>query len=96
MKKGFTMMEMILVMSVIVVIFLLTLPNIQKTMQVVNNKGCDAQLKIVDAAILQSTLKNDKTPISIAELIGDGFITERQQYCSDGTQIFIQNGQAAR
>ena len=96
MKKGFTLIEMVLVMSVIVIIFLLTLPNIQKTMGVVNSKGCDAQLKIVDAAILQSTLKNDRTPTSITELVNDGFLSSRQTKCSDGGAINIVGGQASK
>ena len=96
MKKGFTLIEMVLVMSVIVIIFLLTLPNIQKTMGVVNAKGCDAQLKIVDAAILQSTLKNDATPTNISQLVSDGFLSSRQTKCSDGSSIFITNGQASK
>lgn len=94
MKKAFTLIEMVLVMSVIVIIFLLTLPNIQKTMGLVNSKGCDAQLKVVDAAILQSTLKNDATPTSISQLVNDGFLTSRQTKCSDGSSISISNGQA--
>lgn len=96
MKKGFTLIEMVLVMSVIVVIFLLTLPNIQKTMVVVSSKGCDAQLKIVDAAILQSTLKHDRTPGSISDLVSDGFLSSRQTSCSDGSAIRVEGGQAVK
>lgn len=96
MKRAFTLIEMVLVMSVIVIIFLLTLPNIQKTMGVVNSKGCEAQLKIVDAAILQSTLKNDRTPTSISELVNDGFLSSRQASCADGGAIRIEGGQAVQ
>ncbi len=96
MKKGFTLIEMVLVMAVIVVLFLLTMPNIQSTMSVINNKGCDAQLKIVDSAILQWQLKNDSVPTSIHQLVSDSFITERQSFCSDGTAIKVINGQASR
>ncbi|QIK70154.1 prepilin-type N-terminal cleavage/methylation domain-containing protein [Erysipelothrix sp. HDW6C] len=96
MKKGFTLMEMILVMAVIVVLFLLTMPNIQKTLNVVNDKGCDAQLKVVDAAILQWQLKNDAIPNSISQLVSEQLITERQTQCSDGTAIGISNGQAVK
>lgn len=93
-EAAFTMMEMVLVMSVVVVLFLLTIPNIQTTMSVVNDKGCDAQKKIVDAAILQYTLKHDKTPNSISQLMSDGFLREKQNICNDGTEIRIVNGQA--
>ncbi len=96
MKKGFTLIEMVLVMSVIVIIFLLTLPNIQKTMKIVNDKGCDAQLKIVDAAILQYQLKNDAVPTDTQQLVDDGLITQRQTLCHDQGRISISNGQAVQ
>ncbi|CAM4194320.1 competence type IV pilus major pilin ComGC [Erysipelothrix aquatica] len=94
MKKGFTLIEMVLVMAVIVVLLLLTMPNIQRTLNVINEKGCDAQLKIIDAAILQWQLKHDGVPVSIQDLVTDEFITERQTRCSDGKNIEIVQGQA--
>lgn len=96
MKKGFTMIEMVLVMSVIVIIFLLTLPNIQETLGIVNNKGCDAQLKIIDAAILQYQLKFDAIPTSMNQLVDAKLITKRQTLCSDKGAIRIENGQAVQ
>lgn len=96
MKKGFTLLEMIIVMGIIVVLFLMTVPNIQSTLKLVNEKGCDAQLKVVDAAILQSQLKHDAVPTSISELVTDGFLTQRQTQCSDGSSIIISEGQASR
>lgn len=96
MKKGFTLIEMVLVMSVIVIIFLLTLPNIQQTLGIVNDKGCDAQIKIVDAAILQYKLKFDQTPGSINDLVSSGLITSRQTQCHDLGGIRIENGQAVK
>ena len=39
MKKGFTVLEMILVLSVISLIFLITLPNIQQKNKIIQTKG---------------------------------------------------------
>lgn len=88
------MMEMVLVMSVVVILFLLTVPNIVATLAVVNEKGCDAQRKVVDAAILQYILQNDSKPTSTQDLINKGFLREKQQFCNDGKEIVIQDGQA--
>ena len=96
MKKGFTLIEMVLVMSVIVIIFLLTLPNIQKTLSVVNNKACDAQLKVVDAAILQFQLEHDRIPSSINDLVENKYLSQRQERCGDGKTIRVENGQAVQ
>lgn len=94
MKKGFTLLEMIFVLSVISIIFLLTIPNIQKVLEVAYNKGCDAQVKLVDAAILEYQLKNDTLPSTIDDLIADELITERQTECADHRQIDVAEGQA--
>lgn len=94
MRRGFTLLEMVLVMSAIVGIFLLTIPNITKTLFVVNDKSCDAQIKVVDAAILQYRLLYDKTPLSIGDLVSEGFLTHKQTKCSNGKMITITNGQA--
>lgn len=94
MKKGFTLLEMILVMSAIVVIFLLTIPNISKTLFIVNDKGCDAQIKVVDAAILQYRLQHDRVPSSIQSLVQEGYLSSTQLKCSNGKSIHITDGQA--
>lgn len=93
-KNGFTLLEMVIVMSVIVVLFLLTMPNITKTTELIHEKGCDAQLKVVDSAILQYRLKFDKVPMSVGELVTAGFLSERQSKCNHNTPIKIINGQA--
>lgn len=95
MRKGFTLLEMIFVLSVITVVFLLTVPNIQKVLSVVYKKGCDAQLKVVDAAILQYRLAFDEDPDSVSSLIQEGFLSENQVKCQDQSQIEINDGQAA-
>lgn len=88
------MMEMILVMTVVVILFLLTVPNIATTLTVVNDKGCDAQRKVVDAAILQYILQNDTQPSTTQDLISKGFLREKQQFCNDGKEIILIDGQA--
>lgn len=93
-KKGFTLLEMVIVMSAIVVLFLLTIPNITKTTDLIDDKGCDAQVKVIDAAILQYKIKNDKYPNDINVLISEGFISDKQSKCNNGKMIKIINGQA--
>lgn len=95
MKKGFTLLEMIIVMAAIVVLFLLTMPNITNTMNVINDKGCDAQLKVIDSAILQYQLKFDAKPTSIEALVQEGFIGKKQTKCNNNKTIKIINGQAS-
>jgi len=94
MKKGFTLLEMIFVLSVISLIFMLTIPNIQKSLNILHSKGCDAQLKIVDAAILQYELEFQTVPYTIDDLVSESYITEDQTRCQDNRTIDINDGQA--
>lgn len=94
MRKGFTLLEMIFVLSVISIVFLLTIPNIQNVLSIAYSRGCDAQVKLVDAAILEYQLKNDTNPSSISDLVSDELLTERQTECSDHRSIDIVDGQA--
>lgn len=91
---GFTLLEMVIVVTVIAILFLLTVPNIQKTLGIVNSKGCRALTKTVDAAIVQYQLENSKAPGSIGELVSAGLLTEEQTKCDDGKTISISGGQA--
>lgn len=95
-KSAFTMMEMVLVMTVIIALFLLTIPNIKQTMGLIHDKSCDAQLKVVDGAIVQYFIKNDDYAQSIDDLIDDDLITERQSRCPDGSAIEVIDGQAKK
>lgn len=93
MKKGFTLLEMVVVITIISIIFLLTIPNIQTVLGIVQKKGCNALVKVVDSAILQYRLEYDENPSSVQDLIRAGLLSEQQIKC-DGKSIEIFNGQA--
>ena len=94
MKKGFTVLEMVLVLSVISLIFLITLPNIQQKNEIIRHKGCEALTKVVDSQILLYELENLDSPSSIDDLIADGYLNEGQDRCPNGDRIEIIDGQA--
>lgn len=94
MKKGFTLLEMIVVVVILSVMFLLTVPNIQKVITVVDNKGCMALEKVVDSAILEYKLEYDEFPGSTSDLVSAGLLDNKQTTCSNGKSIVISGGQA--
>ncbi|MEA5026397.1 hypothetical protein SDC9_199322 [bioreactor metagenome] len=95
MRKGFTLLEMVVVLMVIGAIFLLTIPNINKVIVMINEKGCENQLKIVDTAIIEYQILHDEDPASVDELVMEGLLTEKQLKCRNGKIIEIEDGQAA-
>ncbi len=94
MKAGFTLIEMTIVILIVSVLFLLSVPNIQKTMSIVNDKGCRALEKVADAAILQYRMEYDRYPSSTGDLISAGLLTQDQITCSNNRTLVISNGQA--
>ena len=93
-ESGFTLLEMLIVVTILAILFLLTVPNIQKTLGIVDKKGCDALLKTVDAAIIQYRLDTNQSPSDPSALVAAGLLREEQTQCDDGRSIGIQTGQA--
>jgi len=92
-RKGFTLLEMMIVILIISVIFLLSVPNMQKTMSTVNRKGCRAMEKVADAAILQYRLEYGTDPSSVNDLVNAGYLSDEQTSC-EGFTLVISDGQA--
>lgn len=94
MRKGFTLLEMIVVIMIIALLMLVTIPNIQKVITIVQDKGCESQVKLVDAAILQYMVKTDEIPTSVGQLIDEGLLDSKQNKCQNNKVISISDGQA--
>ena len=52
MQEGFTILEMMIVLSIVALLFLLTLPNIQQKEEIIEEKGCEALTAVVDAQMI--------------------------------------------
>lgn len=94
MKKGFTLLEMTIVILIISVLFLLTVPNIQKTLGIVSSKGCRALEKIGDSAILQYRLEYGDYPSGVSDLVSAGLLSEEQITCDGSHSLVISDGHA--
>lgn len=89
--KGFTLLEMIIVVAIMAILFLLSVPNISKVMKSVEDKGCASLTKVVDTAIMQYKIDYNEFPSSISDLVIGGYITDEQTRCSNGKNIFINS-----
>lgn len=94
-SKAFTLLEMTIVVIIISVIFLLTVPSIQKTLTVVNNKGCKAIEKVADAAILEYKMEYNEYPSSVSNLVSAGLLSEEQLTCDGSKSLVIIDGEAS-
>ena len=94
-NKGFTILEMMIVLSIIALVFLLTLPNIQQKEKIIRSKGCEALIEVANAQILLYEVGNLSPPKSMSDLISKGYLKDTQRRCPNGDTIEISNGQAA-
>lgn len=93
-KKGFTILEMIIVLSIIALLFLLTLPNIRQKQEIIQSKGCEALVEVANAQALLFEIDTLSPPQSIDDLISGGYLKDSQRRCPNGDSIEISNGEA--
>lgn len=95
-KKGFTLIEMIFCISVILIILLLVIPNVTSKNTIVKNKGCEAQVEVVNSQILLYEIENGELPTSMSDLTSGShpYLTQKQAVCPNGKTISISDGQA--
>ena len=91
-SKGFTLLEMITVVIIVSVLFLLTVPNVSKVINSVDNRACSAMTKVVDSAIAQFKLDYGSMPNSMNDLVNGGYLNSNQITCSNGKGLSIQDG----
>lgn len=92
--KAFTVLEMILVLTILMIVFLITLPNIQQKRTIVNNKGCDMLVEVVNSQILMYQLETNDANVSLDDLIDKGYLKPSQRTCPNGSRIVIVDGEA--
>ncbi|MCM3571859.1 prepilin-type N-terminal cleavage/methylation domain-containing protein [Mesobacillus subterraneus] len=89
-QKGFTLIEMMIVLLVISVLLIITVPNIARHSSNINAKGCEGYMKMVEAQVQAYKIDNNnyKTP-SFSELVLGGYLKSAEPECPDGTLIDI-------
>ncbi|MBR2788409.1 MAG: prepilin-type N-terminal cleavage/methylation domain-containing protein [Erysipelotrichaceae bacterium] len=91
-KKGFTLLEMVVVVIIISILFLLTIPNVSRVISSVDSKACQALTKVVDSAIVQFRLDYGSDPGSLTDLVNGGYLEPEQTRCSNGESLSIYDG----
>lgn len=94
-SKGFTLLEMMIVLSIIALVFLLTLPNIQQKEEIIRTQGCQALVEVINTQAVLYEIENLVPPSSMSDLINQGYVKESQRRCPSGDMIEIVNGQAS-
>lgn len=95
-NQGFTIVEMLFCISVILVILLLVIPNVTSKNNVIKEKSCQAQIEVVNAQIILYQIETGVLPTSMSDLTSgtSPYLKEAQVLCPSGNEIYIQDGQA--
>ncbi|WP_404453001.1 prepilin-type N-terminal cleavage/methylation domain-containing protein [Virgibacillus necropolis] len=86
-QKGFTLIEMLIVLMIISVLIILIIPNISKKSEEVYDKGCKALISVVQTQAEAYYLDNGSHPATTETLVTAGYITEEQKTCKNGDAI---------
>jgi len=90
-EKGFTLIEMMIVLLIISVLILITIPNVTKHSATIDDKGCDAYVTMVQGLVQTYKMDTNSYPTTIVELATAGDI-EADAKCPNGKEIKITNG----
>ena len=92
--KGFTLVEMLVVLLIISVLMLLFVPNLTKQKEAVTEKGNAAVVKVVEsqAELFEVNHTNEKATLS--KLVNEGTITAKQAASSKA--YYAKHTQEAR
>jgi len=86
-EKGFTLIEMMIVMLIISVILIITIPNVTKHNKNINTKGCEAYVKMVQAQVQAYQMDNNRIP-TLDELKTGGYLKDTKG-CGNGESVEI-------
>ena len=87
-QKGFTLIEMMIVLLVISVLLIITVPNISKHSSNINSKGCQGYVKLVEAQVQAYKIEHNTIP-TFTQLADEGYLKSAEAKCPDGSAIQI-------
>ena len=88
-EAGFTLIEMLIVLFIISVLVVITVPNVTKHFASVDEKGCEAFVKMVQGQVEAYKIDHQKVP-SINLLVEKQYLNEGETTCPNGTEIEIK------
>ena len=88
-EDGFTLIEMLIVLMIISVLLLITVPNVAKQNKIINDKGCEAYVKMAQAQVQAYEIETEQVP-TLQQLLDGGYIQSTD--CPNGAILQIENG----
>lgn len=93
-ERGFTMIEMMIVLLIISILLLIAVPNMTKSNTVVKQKSCEATLKLLQSQVAQYEMENNQPLPDLVTLQTGGYVD--QITCPDGGTLVLENDTVKR
>jgi len=87
-EKGFTLVEMLIVMLVVSILLIITIPNVAKTNEKIQAKGCDAYIQMVQSQVQLYELQENKKVNGFSVLVPD-YLPKENNTCPNGEPLVI-------
>jgi len=85
-QKGFTLIEMMIVLLIISVLILIAIPNVTKHSATIDEKGCEAYVKMVQGQVEAYRIDKKSIP-TLQDLIDNDYLIEGETACTGGVVI---------
>ncbi|MEC2073796.1 competence type IV pilus major pilin ComGC [Alkalihalophilus marmarensis] len=89
-ERGFTLVEMLVVLMIISILLLIAIPNMVKNNEVAGSKGCDATIKLLQTQVHAYEIETKEKPASLDVLETAEYIETK--VCPNGAPLKIENG----
>lgn len=93
-KSGFTLIEMLIVLFIITVLILIAIPNVTKHFKTVDDKGCEAYVKMVQGQVEAYKIDTGSYPTTIVSMEDEGYLKEKSSNKSCKNKVItIEQGE---
>ncbi|PYZ95311.1 competence protein ComG [Salipaludibacillus keqinensis] len=92
-SKGFTLIEMMIVLVIISILLLIVVPNLTKNQELASDKGCEATIELIKTQVVAYQIEHNKLPSSISELEGDYV---QSTTCPDGSKLILAGSEVKK
>ncbi|GAA5415494.1 comG operon protein 3 [Paraliobacillus ryukyuensis] len=86
-QKGFTLIEMLIVLTIIATLLILLIPNIAKKNSEIQTKGCDALKQMIENQMQTYVVDTGRYPDTVNTLVQESYIKSDQ--CSNQTKRIV-------
>ncbi|MBF0715304.1 competence type IV pilus major pilin ComGC [Gemelliphila palaticanis] len=97
-NKGFTLIEMLIVIFIIAILLILIVPNITNNLDTAKDKSSEAYVKTVQSQVTAYELNEGDSNVTFEKLVEKGYLdgpVDKAQKAPNGKVVVISNGKAS-